>query len=567
MKRRMIMKTTKRFIAMAAALALTTCAAMPMASFADATPGKVSFTGETTGSHQYTAYRIFNGSASASGRQALGNPTWAGSSSTSTFDTFKGALKEMTVFGGSGPDNDFIGVETVADLCNVLAGYGDNSAKAKAFAEYCAENADTYGFSATSSTTGASTIPLGTDGYYVVKETALTPDTSNHSAKTAYLLGVYDAASGAEIAVKTALPTVDKEVSDNGNTKWGETADHAINETYQYKLTANLTADADYKDYNTYRLKFNDKLNDGVSYDGIVSVKVNGKDIPAYTASEKSGYLVAQPTEGDYNLTITIGDIKKYLPAGTTWGDSDIAVEVVYNAHLDSDAVVRKASADPVGITDNNVNSVNLQYSNNPNVTGTGDSSQNPGENENPEEFGQTPDDYVWVFTYEVDNTKYANSIADGNKLAGAGFKLYDSTGANEIGLIYDSGLSAYRPVTGTETATEMRSAASTGKFDIKGLDAGTYVLKETTTPDGYDTCAPIEITINPTHQENADKGSAKLTWSATNATNDVINKTGKTLPTTGGMGTTLFILGGGCAAGLAGIYLVSKKRAKEDAE
>lgn len=564
------MKTTKRFIAMAAALALTTCAAMPMASFADATAGQVSFTGETSGSHQYTAYRIFDGSASASGRQALGNPTWAGTG-TSTFDTFKAALKEMTVFG-SGPDNDFINVETVADLCNVLAGYGNNSEKAKAFAEYCAENAGNYGFPSVNSTGTPTTITLGTDGYYVVKETALTPDTPNHSAKTAYLLGVYDAGSGAEIAVKTALPTVDKKVSDDGNTTWGETADHAINETYQYKLTANLTADADYKDYNTYRLKFNDKLNAGVSYERIESVKVKsaGKDdvtVPVYNASSApSGYLVAQPTTGDYNLTITIGDIKQYLPTGTTWGEDDITVEVIYSAHLDSDAVVRKASEDSVGTTDNNVNSVNLQYSNNPNVTGTGNSSQNPGESGNPEEFGQTPDDYVWVFTYEVDNTKYANSVDPANVLAGAGFKLYDSTGTTEIGMIYDSGLSAYRPVTGSETATEMTSA-STGKFDIKGLDKGTYVLKETTTPDGYDTCAPITITINPTHQENADEVTAKLTWNATNATNNVINNTGKTLPTTGGMGTTLFILGGGCAAGLAGIYLVSKKRAKEDAE
>ncbi|MBQ1433622.1 MAG: LPXTG cell wall anchor domain-containing protein, partial [Ruminococcus sp.] len=187
-----------------------------------------------------------------------------------------------------------------------------------------------------------------------------------------------------------------------------------------------------------------------------------------------------------------------------------------------------------------------------------------PGGGGNNEETGETPEDYVWVFTYEVDNTKYHDSATAGNELAGAGFRLYDSTGNTEIGLIYDSTLSAYRPVKSGEAATEMTSAATTGKFDIKGLDAGTYVLKETTVPSGYNKCDDITITIGAVHEENTGGSTAKLTFSGSSATNNIVNNKGSALPSTGGMGTTLFVVGGGVTMAAAGIYLVSKKRSKD---
>ena len=150
-------------------------------------------------------------------------------------------------------------------------------------------------------------------------------------------------------------------------------------------------------------------------------------------------------------------------------------------------------------------------------------------------------------------------------KLKDAGFRLYK--GDVEVGLIYDSGKGAYRPVASEEKAEEMKSATN-GKFNIIGLDAGTYTLKETTTPEGYNTCAPITIEIKATHSENAGGTAANLSLTdSKNMSNDVINKSGSTLPGTGGIGTTVFYIGGGCMVALAGVFLITKKRMgkKED--
>ena len=126
--------------------------------------------------------------------------------------------------------------------------------------------------------------------------------------------------------------------------------------------------------------------------------------------------------------------------------------------------------------------------------------------------------------------------------------------------------MSAYRPIGEGETGVEMKSAAN-GVFNIIGLDAGTYTLKETTTPDGYNKCEDIAITIAATHKENANATSADLTLTETNGNNDIVNKSGSELPSTGGIGTTLFYLGGGCMVAVAGIFLITKKRMSKNAE
>ena len=97
------------------------------------------------------------------------------------------------------------------------------------------------------------------------------------------------------------------------------------------------------------------------------------------------------------------------VPSGTTWGEDEIVVEVVYNAHLNENAIVSKSDVTD-GVVNNN--KVYLEYSNNPDSTGTGTS-----------KTGKTPEDYVWAFTYGVDNTKYKNEALAGNELQNAGFK------------------------------------------------------------------------------------------------------------------------------------------------
>ena len=514
------MKNTKRFLAMAAALSLAACAAAPMAMTASAaaTEGKVTISDEQGTGHTYSVYKIFDGTVNASGK--LESIIFAGDN----FSNFLAALQADTTIGA-----DFATCTDEASVAIVLGGYTNNSDKAKAFADFVAANKT---FVEEISTNATNSIDLGEDGYYLIIENS--PASSQQSfAMTSYLLAQYDASAGAEITAKATYPTVDKLVQDEAADKdanstdengWGETADHAINESFQFKLVATLSADSNYADYDTYRVIFNDTLNSGVTYDSIASVKVNDNTVDPYNATTaKAGYVLSAPAANANGgtLTITIGDIKEWL-GEDSWADtSDVTVTVIYNAHLNENAAIEKTDKTGVATSYSNVNKVSLEYSNNPNVTGSGDSAT-AGDDE---ETGTTPDDYVWVFTYEVDNVKYKNSQGSGNELAGAEFKLYASDGTTEIGLIYDSTLAAYRPVKTGETATVMTSA-STGIFNIKGLDAGTYVLKETKAPTGYTAADDTTITIAATHQETDTTGAtAKLSLDGSaNMSNSIVD-------------------------------------------
>ena len=134
--------------------------------------------------------------------------------------------------------------------------------------------------------------------------------------------------------------------------------------------------------------------------------------------------------------------------------------------------------------------------------------------------------------------------------------------GENEVKLIKDNELDAYRPVKGEEVGEEMFSASGTGKFNIVGLDAGTYTLLETTTPSGYNTCEPITVIISATHTEKKEGTDATTDLTnSKNMNNKVVNKKGSTLPSTGGMGTTIFYVVGSILVLGAAILLITKKR------
>ena len=522
------MKKTNRFIAMAAALTLTASAMIPMFAFADTPTASITINCETN--HTFTIYQIFTGNVDADGN--MDTIKWG--SSVTTFDS-------ISPVAGTAVD------KTTIDAVLTLEG----DAIAEAF---------TLGTPYGSTEYADNKATLAVDpGYYIIKDT-----TNGAGINDALSTWIVQVTGDEEITMKSALPTVDKQVYDNADgtasAGWGESADHAINESFQFKLTATIPEDADLASYETYKLKFNDTMSTGVTFEDIESVKLNGTtDITGYTLDPEA------PTGGTWSLTIP--DVKTL--AGADWGTSAITVEVIYNAHLNASADVRKASA--TGVSTNN-NKVNLEYSNNPYYEISKDSaSTTPSGTDSDgdkETFGKTPDDYVWVFTYEVDNTKYKVSVDDDNKLPGASFQLHkgDATG-NVIKLINNSdGTYTVANQTATEGVTDTMVSYTGGIFNIIGLDAGTYTLVETAVPanSGLKKCDPITITIAADHNENTGLESADLDLdSSENMNNPIVNTYSSALPSTGGIGTTLFYIGGGCMVGVAGILLITKKRAK----
>lgn len=550
-------KRARRAAAFAAAVVMAACVAVPMSSsFSASAVDTYSITiNNDNAGHTYEAYQIFKGSLG--GDDVLGNIEW-GDNVNSSAEGFLTAIQGIKDADGKTPFTNLDTASAIAaelgekntdatlaaNFAQVIGSYLTGTAKATQATQSDADSDGKQEYVLDVTAAGA--------GYYLVKDKNDSQNNKNDSYTT-FIMRVLGKSTATP---KSAQPKVDKQVLDEaadaeeGHTNgWGESADHAINESFKFKLTATLDANANYDAYKTYKVVFHDTMSKGVTFESIESVKIGDVVIPVKSTDKPDGYecsaaegLVGNGTE---EWTLTIADLKKYqadLTAGAT-------VEVIYNAHLNESAIVSSANGTELGTAAANNNNVYLQYSNNPNVSGDSN-------------LGQTPKDYVWVFTYKVDNKKVDQ---EGKVLADAGFKLY--SGDTEIGLIYDEALTAYRPTKGDETAEEMKSAAATGAFNIVGLDAGTYVLKETSTPAGYNTCAPITVEIGAVHKENAGGDSVNLELTQKNVDNTIINQKGSTLPSTGGIGTTMFYVGGGVLVAGAGVLLITKKRAKKDAE
>ena len=215
-----------------------------------------------------------------------------------------------------------------------------------------------------------------------------------------------------------------------------------------------------------------------------------------------------------------------------------------YTSELNANAVLGK---------EGNVNKAQLEFSNNPNKEQTGKP-----------DTGKTPWDNVIVFTYQVVVDKYANSV-DGEKLTGAEFTLEK---------VLENG--------GKETIRVIKSEDGTS-FTFKGLDDGDYILTETKTPDEYNTIDPITFTVTAEHEITwegeerntrltsltGNQADGKITFTSDKDKGElstkVVNKKGSTLPTTGGIGTTIFYVVGVILMLGAGVLLVTKKRMNAD--
>ena len=566
-----IMKNTKRArraAAFAAAVVMAACAAVPMSSsFSASAAGNNTITITAVDgaaiTHNYEAYQVFKGQYAAG---SLGNIDWGtGVDGTAILAELQSAAAPLDVFNGAKDAKD------VAEKLAAGVTKADDDTLAVAFAAVVGKH-----LTAVKSGTYANGEITGLDdGYYLVQDASDSPSgtgETNSGAKTRFILKV---AGGGNVNVtaKSSAPSVIKKVKEDdktvtgavtvgaytANAQYNDVADYCIGENVPFELIS--TMPSTYDDYTSYFYQFTDTLASNFTLNtNSIAVKVVNAD--GETPLTATDYTVSSQDESG-KFTITINDTKKITSIKK---DSTIVVD--YNATLNDTAEIGLPGQE---------NKVDLTYSNNPNYTGDGAST--------PEgDKGKTPEDKVIVFTYELDVTKYLGNEetkADAEDGTKAGFKLGNADGSKWATV--DGNLRITGWVDDVAAATEVTTDA-TGIFKFIGLDDGKYILRETTTPTGYNTMADLTLTIGATTANNqvwsgtaSDALSAiKLTMNSTNIDGDVdkgnvegsiINQKGSSLPSTGGIGTTMFYVGGGVLVAGAGVLLITKKRAKKDAE
>lgn len=361
-------------------------------------------------------------------------------------------------------------------------------------------------------------------GYYLVKDKGPTTGQDSYSKFILQVVG------NKTVAVKKQVPESYKKVMDKNDatgttTDWQDSADWDIGDTVPFQLTG--TVASDYKEYKApYQLVFHDTLSAGLTFDED-SVEVYTND--SHTPIDHSQYTVTYSATDGRTFDVTINDVKDL-------GDTVTKIRVEYDATLNEHADIGSKG---------NPNTMYMEFSNNPNSTQGG------------EDKGTTPVDKVIVFTYKA----IVNKRDSSNKpLTGAKFTLSKKVDGNYV-----------------EVTKVLETENGGTTFTFTGLDDGEYKLEETTTPEGYNTMAPIEFKIEATHDEtSADPQLITLTGNKLNGdvlfnTNptegtletDVKNYKGSELPETGGMGTTVLYAAGTLMILAAAAFLVMKKKAE----
>ena len=380
------------------------------------------------------------------------------------------------------------------------------------------------------------TVPTG---YYLIKDNGPVNDGE------AYSLYVVQVVGPTTISPKVGTTTSDKKVDDKNDsnttedaTTWQDSADYDIGDAVPFKLSATIAQD--YANYtHGYKLTFHDKEDAGLTFNASsVKVYVDGEEIT-------SGFTVVTENLGDdCTFEVRFANLKNI---DSVHARSVISVE--YTSTLNNQAVIGSTG---------NKNTSHVSYTNNPNDEQTG-------------EGGKTPDDAVIVFTYKtIVNKVTKNPDYDASKDTGK--TGTDSDGNKEFIPLKGAGFTLYKKnASGTYEAvgSDLKSADMT-TFTWSGLDDGDYKLVETTTPSGYNTIPDIEFTITATHDASSDNptlislsGGDKFTGviSTGVVSANIENQSGAQLPSTGGIGTTIFYVLGSILVIGAAVLLVTKKR------
>ena len=493
-------KVLRGLVAVAATAAMA-IAGVAGASTAMAAGTNYDITVPSTDTHTYSVYQVFTGD--------LSNGTLSNIKAGQNFNKNNTASKSAA--------------DAAAEIAQGT--YANNTEKLAAITPYVDLTGTAFG------EVSANTALSAPAGYYLLKDKdAVTGD----DAATLFIVQVNGPVTVNRKANKPTFEKKVKDVNDSTGDKsdWQDSADYDVNDEVPFQLTATLpTNEADFAAYKTYKLGFHDQQSAGLTFNKD-SVVVKYGDQTLGTDS----YTLETPATDNDTFDITITDAKTVKDADgsaiTVATGGKFTVE--YTSTLNENAVIGAAG---------NPNEASLEFSNNPNVGGEGNT-------------GKTPTDKVIVFTYQLDiNKTFNGGTPDDNDLPE--FTLYK----------FDSATNDYTTNVGKVGITKTADGKYTASF--KRVDDGKYKLVETTTPAGFNTADPTLFDITAEHDVESDNPQLtvlKINTTAGNTTAgtvvaDVVNQGGSNLPSTGGMGTVLLYVAGIAVFVLAGATLVMALR------
>ena len=480
-------------------------------------------------------------------------------------------------------DKDFEGFTYTVDgksysgetLINYLATLTNNSEALDAFAKAALNYVTTKQLSPDGQAVAAGesvNISLTAPGYYLVSGSATAPDNQQVVAACSLTTAKPDAT----VNPKVDAPSVDKKIQEGDQKVGANTA--SIGDKIDYVVSSKVP---NMKGYEKYYFVLNDTMSKGLTFNNDVVVKIGS------TTLSEDAYTVTSTVNADKTTSIEIV-LKNFIQYKEQAG-ADITV--TYSATLNQDADLTQTG---------NINEVKLTYSNNPNYNYKGTDKPNPGE-----PVSETPKTETKTYTTGLKLTKVDG---EGKTLTGAKFEIkgtgvkvvlvnreiykvsengtyymltdgtYTITAPTEdTADSYDSTETKYEKVTVVDKTTvpaEINATAyvnANGVLTFEGLAAGEYTITELVAPSGYNLLKePVEVVITGTPTLTGCAWT--VTVDGTKATADgnlwafnVVNNAGTELPSTGGMGTTIFYVLGGVLMAGAFVLLVVRKRMRAE--
>ena len=459
-----------------------------------------------------------------------------GTGTYAAYQIFKGDLHDNTLSNIKWGDNVTHNGQKVlghpADKAKALTGEAEAKAFASEVAQYLTDPAAGTG---TDSITGLAA------GYYLIKNT----DVGTGEVFTDYILQVVE---NVTVQPKSGKPTLDKQIRHNDNGEWGVVGDNQIGDTVEFRT---LTTVPIVSGYTQYTYVIHDEMSAGltsnVHSNDDVTIKVNDE-----TVLDKNYYTVTVDEVNTNKFTVTVDVLNAIKDGKMVEGNT---LYTYYTGILNEKAKVYNDGKQD--------NKAYLEYSNNPHDHATTNS---------------TPVKVVYDWTFKMGVKKVDG--ADGTPLTDAKFVLSKEKNC-DLGAIGDDGqphntenlISLIKNSDGSYTVApagyngSVVNVITAGDITINGLDDATvYYLYETKAPAGYNRLtAAVRFEITATYSDAGDNCTS-VTATVNNDVQSSVsvtvkNNKGAALPSTGGIGTTLFYVIGGGLMAVAAVLLVTKKR------